>query len=509
MTLRVVSTPIVGTGLTRIGADREAVSPWFERVPRTAAEWKARAELIRGSLVHSDWLRQLSPAFNARGPAAARLERAASSGFAVTAGQQPGLFGGPLYTWWKALSALALADRLEAETGLPVVPVFWAATDDSDYAEAASTMVWTNSGAEKIALPPMEDTGRALAEIPIGDVSAQLARLEAATGSGLNADVLNIVQQAYSPDHTIGSAYLELLRKVLEPLGIAVVDAAHPSLREAAFPVLEQALTHSQEIEDALYARSADMKSQKLSAQVKVVKGRSLVFAVDNGERERVKIKDATSVADSAKPGTLGPNVLLRPIVERSIIPTVAYIGGPAEVAYFAQVSAVADAMNTVRPVVIPRWSGMVVEPRIERILERYDLSVEDFRDPHAAETRMARESLPADLVNRIHDLKNTVDAAVAELSSAPGADIVAPAVIEGLKRNIAHRVDRHERRFTAAVKRDGNEALREIAVARGALFPDGAPQERALNFIPLLARYGDEVISSAMLEITAYTAKL
>jgi uncharacterized protein YllA (UPF0747 family) len=81
--------------------------------------------------------------------------------------------------------------------------------------------------------------------------------------------------------------------------------------------------------------------------------------------------------------------------------------------------------------------------------------------------------------------------------------------VIEGLKRNIAHRVDRLERRFTAAVKRDGNEALREIAVARGALFPDGAPQERALNFIPLLARYGDEVISSAMSEITAYTAKL
>ena len=249
--------------------------------------------------------------------------------------------------------------------------------------------------------------------------------------------------------------------------------------------------------------------TEKLSVQVKLVKGRSLVFAANDGERGRVRIKDAATVAAGAQPGTLGPNVLLRPIVERSIIPTVAYIGGPAEVAYFAQVTAVADAMKVVRPVVVPRWSGMVIEPRVERILERYELAAEDFRDPHAVETRMARESLPADLVNRIHDLKQTIQSSVADLSAAPGADIVAPAVVEGLKRNVAHRIDRLERRYMAAVKRNGNEALRELSIARGALFPDGEPQERALNFIPLLARYGDEIISSAMSEITAHTAKI
>lgn len=121
----------------------------------------------------------------------------------------------------------------------------------------------------------------------------------------------------------------------------------------------------------------------------------------------------------------------------------------------------------------------------------------------------MARESLSPDLVNRIKNFRDTVDASVADLSAAPGADIVAPAVIDGLKRNVAHRIERLERRYTAAVKRDGNEALREIAIARGALFPEGSPQERALNFIPLLARYGDEIISFAMSEITAHTAKL
>ena len=121
----------------------------------------------------------------------------------------------------------------------------------------------------------------------------------------------------------------------------------------------------------------------------------------------------------------------------------------------------------------------------------------------------MARESLSPDLVNRIQDFRKTIDASVADLSAAPGAGIVAPAVLDGLKRNVAHRIERLVRRYTAAVKRDGNDALGEIAIARGALFPEGLPQERALNFIPLLARYGDEIISSAMSEITAHTSKL
>jgi len=505
----VISTPIVGAGLTRIGVDKTASSPWFEPVPADASAWKRRAELIRSSLVSKDWLTSLAPAFDASGLAAQRLQRAAAGGFVVTAGQQPGLFGGPLYTWWKALSALSLANRLEAETGFPVAPVFWAATDDSDFAEAAGTVIPTSAGASRISLPAREDTGRALADVPLGDVSSLVEALIAATGSAPNQAVLDTVRHAYSPGHTIGSAYLELLRTILEPLGVSVIDAAHPSVRAAAFPVLKRALIDSQAIEDSLIARSSELKEQKLSPQVKVVKGRSLVFEVADGERDRVKIKDAASVVAAAKEGDLGPNVLLRPIVERSILPTVAYIGGPAEVAYFAQVTAVADAMKTPRPVVVPRWSGMIVEARVQRILDRYNMTAEDFRDPHAAETRMARESLPVELMSRLTELRKSIESSVASLSGVEGSDILPSAVIDGLKRNVTHRIDRLERRYIAAVKRNGNEALREMAIARGALFPDGAPQERALNFIPFLARHGDEIISSVSAEIDKHSASI
>ncbi|MEP6506876.1 MAG: bacillithiol biosynthesis cysteine-adding enzyme BshC [Gemmatimonadales bacterium] len=507
--MRVISTPIVGTGLTRIGVDKAGASPWFEPIPADASAWKRRAELIRSSLVTKNWLATLAPGFNATGAAAERLQRAADRGFVVTAGQQPGLFGGPLYTWWKALSALSLANRLESETGLPVAPVFWAATDDSDYAEAAGTVVATNTGSSRLSLPALDGSGRALADVPLGDVSALLDLLVAASGSAPNAAALKLVKQAYSPDHTVGSAYVDLLRSILEPLGISVLDAAHPSVRAAAFPVLKLALTKSQAIEDSLIARSAELKEKNLSPQVKIVKARSLVFEAADGERDRVRIKDVANVVARAKNGDLGPNVLLRPIVERSILPTVAYIGGPAEVAYFAQVTAVADAMKSPRPVIVPRWSGMIVESRIQGILDRYSLSVEDFRDPHAPETRMARESLPPGLMNRFTELRASIESSVASLSAADQAGIVPSAVIDGLKRNIAHRVDRLERRYIAAVKRSGNETLREIAIARGALFPDGAPQERALNFIPFLARFGDEIVDSVTAEIDKHFASI
>lgn len=507
MTLRIVSTPLVGSSLAQLaisGAD----TPWFVRVPRTSDEWRKRAQLIRGSLIRDDWLSLVLPAFGATG-AGERLQRAAASGFVVTTGQQPGLFGGPLYTLWKALSALALADALEDRTGLPVAPVFWAATDDSDFAESSSTVVPTPDGAERIQMPEPPGIGVALAQVPLGDVSTQIGRLEAAAGSASSSTILSLVRHAYSPTQTVGGAYLELLRSILEPLGISVLDAAHPAVRSAAHPLLKQSLEQSDLIESALSERSRALGAEGHSSQVRIVEGRTLAFSERNGKRVRVGIRDSAAAAATAEPGSLGPNVLLRPIVERSILPTVAYFGGPAEIAYFAQVTAVADALQVPAPLVVPRWSGFVIEPRVERILERYGLEVEDFRDPHAVETRLAKGSLPEELVARIAALRASLERSAGELASAKGADLVAPSVLQGLSRNVLHRVERLERRFAAGVKQRGNEALRDAAIARGALFPLGHPQERALNMVPLIARYGGDLLSPVLAEIRAHTARI
>ncbi|MGK2963268.1 MAG: bacillithiol biosynthesis protein BshC, partial [Gemmatimonadaceae bacterium] len=151
MSTQVLTTPLARSPLALL-ADGTAAVPWFVQRPATSDEWTKRAGLMRDSLLDDDWLSALRPAFGTGGAAAARLEAAAVSGVVVTAGQQPGLFGGPLYTWWKALSALALADALEKSIGMPVAPVFWAATDDSDFAEASSTVLATPDGAVRITM---------------------------------------------------------------------------------------------------------------------------------------------------------------------------------------------------------------------------------------------------------------------------------------------------------------------------------------------------------------------
>jgi uncharacterized protein YllA (UPF0747 family) len=456
-----------------------------------------------------DWLTSLAAALQATGPAAERLKAASQHGFVVTAGQQPSLFGGPLYTWWKALSVLAFADALEKATGLPVAPVFWAATDDSDFVEAASTVVATTEGAQRIQLAHIDDPGLPLSRIPLGDVTAQLATLRAAAGSAPHAEILEAVARAYARDETIGSSFVALLREALAPLGVAVLDASHQAVRNAGRAVLHTALERAAEVEAALMTRDAELEQAGFASQVKTVRGRSLVFTFANDRRVRVSIahaRDAERRGDSVE---LSPNVLLRPIVEQSILPTVAYLGGPAEIAYFAQVGAVADALGTERPLILPRWSGMVVEPRIQKLLDRHSLSPSDFTDPHAVETRLAKESLPPEVQSRIEALQRTVEAEISALAARDHSGLVSARITEGLRRNFLHRVERLERRYTAAIKRRGNEALHDAASVRAALYPFGVPQERALNGVPLLARYGNELFDSVMAETRPHADSL
>jgi bacillithiol synthase len=202
--------------------------------------------------------------------------------------------------------------------------------------------------------------------------------------------------------------------------------------------------------------------------------------------------------------------VLLRPIVERAILPTVAYVAGPGELAYFAQLSALADALGARQPLAVPRWSGTILEPHIDRLLERYSLEIADLRDPHAAETRFARKALPAAIARNIAAMRKDLGKRLAALRDADASadqPLLPERVVEGAERNFAHRVERLERRYVAAQKRASASALQDIATARASLFPNGKRQERALNPIPTLARHGEAVID-AMLDAARMHAR-
>lgn len=508
MNPRVVTEALAGNPLALAAIEGRTPEGWYEPLPREADAWRTRLESVRAQSP-KDWLAGLAPALDASGRAAERLAAvSAGRGVVITTGQQPGLFGGPIYTLCKALSALALADDLEDITGIPVAPIFWAATDDADFREASVAAIAVSGGAQRLRIDHTEALGRSMSHMPLGDVSDELVALARSAGSAIDPLPLELLEKFYTTQATIGSAYVSFLRALFEPLGIAVLDAAHPVTRSAALPVLRAALEKAGEIADRLSARNSDIEAAGYKAQVQDVAGLSLVFSSEGGERKRVPIKAA---AKNSSRSELGPNVLLRPVVERAILPTATYVGGPAEIAYFAQVGPIADALGAARPAIVPRWSCTIIEPHVERILEKLYLLPEDLRDPHEVERRVARARLPKPVLAELNATRALLDERLDVLSETVEREHapVSSSVTGGLRANLMRRLDRFERRLVAAAKRQHADTMEEIATARGSLYPFGSPQERMLNFVPFLARYGPTLRSEMLSEARRYAAGL
>jgi uncharacterized protein YllA (UPF0747 family) len=491
--LTILTESLGGSPLAQMALRGDAPGDWYDERPLSAEGWQRYATAVRNAHPGS-WWDAIAPACSPAGAAAARITRVvAANGVVVTSGQQPGLFGGPLYTWYKALSALALADTIERETGVSVAPVFWAATEDTDFAEASWTAVSLPGGAERLALDRAPAEGVRMSDAPLGEVDDLVMTLERACGSALDLVPLQAVRRAYGAGATVGGAYVTLLRELLEPLGVVVVDAAHPSLSVAAHPLLVRALREHEAVARALRDRARAIGAAGFEPQVPEVEGLTLVFARDGGRRERVAADRASRAASSAKDGDLGANVLLRPVLERSLLPTLGYLAGPGEFAYFAQVSAVADVLGVARPLPLPRWNATLIEPHVQELLQRYRLNARDFTDPHEVEGRLARAAWPPTVASAFAALRDAIRAHATTLQDAVSGDsALAPAsVVDGMRRGLEWRLERFERRLTAAVKRREGELMHDLGTIRGALRPLGLRQERALNLIPLLARHG------------------
>ena len=491
---QVIPEPLAGSPLSRLAL--EGGSPWFVPRPVGGEAWRARAAAARADFSRRDWLGPLEPALQLSSTAAQRLQRVADAqGVVVTTGQQAGFFGGPLYTLYKALTALALADAIESATGVPAAPVFWAATDDTDFEEARHAAVALPGGVRTLSLEaPAGVVGRALAEVPLGDVGSALETLLTGAASGAGTYTAAAIRASHHAGATLGSAYVGLLRTVLQPLGIAVLDAWDDSLRQAAGGPLRRALANAEPIARALRARSDAIRAAGYAPQVQDVERLSLVWSWGDGTRRRFGVAEGPDAARRAPEGSLSPTVLLRPVVERVLVPTVAYVAGPGELAYFAQVTAVAEALGWPAPLAVPRWSGTVVEPHVQRLLERLALDQTAVRNAGVAEGAVARRAMPPGVRSALEGLRSDVASRMAELREAGASLLPAPA-LDGAERQLAHKLERLERRLVAATKRVETGLLRNVATVRGALHPGGGRQERTLSWAPLLARHGEPLL--------------
>lgn len=503
MTLpRVLTEPLGGSKLSQAMQRGEIVG---EAWPRDAEGWKKRARQVRERFAGVDWLEKIAPALGDTADLPA-LKRAAEDGVVVTTGQQAGLLGGHLLTLVKALSARALARSIERATGIPTATVFWAATDDADFIEAASVVIPGTGEPQTLALTVAPEPGTPMSRAPIRDVGPLLEAMATAAGSAGEMGI-EVLRRCYRDDVSVGDAYVALMREVLAPWDIAVLDASHPAVLEAARPVTSAALSRAAVIEKELKAWTSDLESKGFRPQVEAVAGLSLVFANEKNTKRRVPVGEAAAKAQSTTP--LSPNVLLRPIVEASILPTVAYAAGPGEIAYFAQIPPIADALGVPRPTAVPRWSTTIVESSIQRILDRYEVSIDQLRDFDGLLTRLVKARRPDDLTGPLTDLRAAIDRAAAALDTAAKSRNVDAKIIDGIRAQLNLRLDRGERRITAALKRNEVELRRDLGTARASLYPNGIRQERLLSFVPFLARYGDALVERMLAEAGLHADRL
>jgi uncharacterized protein YllA (UPF0747 family) len=348
-----------------------------------------------------------------------------------------------------------------------------------------------------------------MAHHPLGDVTALVDELTGAAGSASYDAPIEAVRETYTGGATIGDAYLAFMRRMLEPLGIAVLDASHTAVRRASRPLLAHALRRAPQLDQALRQRDVALRGAGYEPQVTLVRDLSLVFEYAGEAKRRVPLNRTRNIDDRTE---LGPNVLLRPLVERTILPTVAYMAGPGELAYFAQVAVLAVTLDVPAPLAVPRWSGLIVEPYVDRILERFDLAVEALQDPHGVTRKLVAQRMPANVMRSLADLREAVRRAMdAVRASLVPTDppLVEPRVVEGAEYQLQHRVDRFERRVLAAAKRREAAISEQVTAAHAALFPLGKPQERALNFIPMLAREGPMLLESLLRAAGEHAAEL
>lgn len=496
-----VRTESLGGSPLSVAARAGQLGQWYAATPRDADAWRQYARDVAGS-VPSDWFDALAPAIDARGPAAERLRRSTGGkGVVVTTGQQPGLFGGPIMTLAKAISARAIADAIADATGVPVAPLFWSATDDADFEEGASIAIVTDAGCDELRITnrPTAGTPMSLAALD-ASIGGLAERLRAVCGSAPHASTIDVVMREYAASGaTIGGAYTAVLRALLEPLEIAVLDASHPAVTNRARGILSTAVRAAEAVGSAVHARTEAIRAGGFEPQVEEVANLSLVAITENGIKRRLPMREAMRFADGElHTAQLSSTVLLRPVMERAILPTAAYVGGPGEVAYFAQVTAVADALGAAVPRVLPRWSTTIVEPRTRKVVEDLGMSIEDFADPHAAEGRIARLRVSPGVEEALRALRADLARNVEALRSADG-NVLPARALEGARRGLEHRIERLERRVLAGVKRHESELMRQIAVIRGSLYPQGIRQERRLAFVPFLAKYGPDLLEQML----------
>jgi bacillithiol synthase len=479
----------------------------------------ARHEVNRKRLC--DALEKMNRSWEATEETLRNIERLRSSKCAaIVTGQQAGLFTGPLYTIYKALSAVKLAACLEGR-GIEVVPVFWMATEDHDFAEVRAAEFIACDGrlaSVQVASAMHRENspvGHTILDDSIEDTIRQL--LDTLPATQFTPDVEQLLREAYQPGRAYGEAFARMMTALVGRFGLILLDPLDVELKQLAAPLYAEAARRAPEIASAITERSRKLESENYHAQVFAsANSFSLFLHADGARRALTRVEGDTSdpryraksiegswtIDELAKraesePENFSPNVTLRAVVQDYLLPTVAYFGGAAEVAYFAQTSEVYRVLNRPATPILHRASLTLVEHRTGRTLERYNLRLEDFlAGIDSVTARVVEKYLGEREAQTFNETEQIINEALEKLKAQFSEfDSTLAAALATGQRKINYQLETMRARFhRAQIERD-RTAHRQLERAFAQLYPEKTLQERRINVTSLIARHGHYVL--------------
>jgi len=510
------SLPQAGTGQRLLASKDPGLR---ELLPSNDLQWKEITEQRRlnPSLRDNDLLNEIVAMQEQWGGTKKSIENAHAlkdpSTFCIVTGQQPGLLLGPMFTLYKVLTAIALANKVEAEVGgVRVVPVFWNESADSDLPEIDSTCLLDKEGNPSRFTLDLKNipNGTAIGSLPIdladlNNVTEWMSH--ALPGTEYLADILSMLGETYRESSRLSEWFNRSLHQLLRDSGLVIFESSQIQFKELTSPIWQRYLDEQGLLNTQLSKTEASLEAIGIPPRLKKQQEETGWFVVKNGIRAPIRFKEGNLEANgesiSLKDLTANiatevkPSAALRPLVQDLLLPNIATIVGPHEFEYHLQLQAVYEENEVFRPKVLSRFGGMIVESKVSRFLEESQLEPMDLLSPkRELEKRLCRNTDGQNIVSLIEQAREELAGLFDNLTPLVkdmGEDLLSP--ITKNERKMEDGLKSLEDLLVRRLSRQDDILRGRLERAKSSLFPEDNLQERVLSPFYFLIKYGPDFL--------------
>jgi len=499
---------------------KSELTDFFETPPFNFQDLKNRAENISfpsDRIKVSDALKEFNNQFEPSETTLLNIEKLRDpSTLAVVTGQQMVLYGGPVYTVLKTLTAIQLAKKYEKELNRPVVPIFWLADEDHDVEEISQFGLMNRDEMIECSAS-FEEPGKRVSQYSLKEVHQQLRTCvkNGLIDTDFSKKLWDILDSSYNEKHSVVKAFGLLMRKLFGKHGLILAGSNDEILKSISKSALTKCVSRAEDIADRLRENTKTLEKLGYRGQVHL-NNSNLFYISDNGQRVKIQYDGEIWFIDNSEtrwspnelirdinenPNRFSPNVFLRPILQDRIIPTLSYVAGPGEIAYYAQMSGIYDYFDQTMPQIVPRFSVTLIESSVERIMEKLPFELDDYNKRiEDLESEYINQTDQPDLEKIFGDWKQRINTITEEKKGIIGE-------IDPTLKNTAGKasstyfseLDKLKGKLYKSLKQQEKTQLERILKIQLNLFPNGNLQEREIAFIYYLNKYGTELFDDIL----------